>query len=140
MLQRCIQSRRYLHAHVTGYAGTAAFSHAASSLDALAERIRASQLLINAYITPFDAAAMRATIAAASTAESSHSPVLVSSAAAGLRVSLKDNFALAGHPTTAASRMLRNFIPHYSSAVADKLIRAGVVITGKTNMDEFGMG
>jgi aspartyl-tRNA(Asn)/glutamyl-tRNA(Gln) amidotransferase subunit A len=43
-------------------------------------------------------------------------------------------------PTTAASRMLENFIPEYESTVSQKLIDAGCVMLGKTNMDEFAMG
>lgn len=44
------------------------------------------------------------------------------------------------HPTTAASRMLRNFYSPYESTVTRRLHAAGAVILGKTNMDEFGMG
>ena len=43
-------------------------------------------------------------------------------------------------PTTAASRLLENYVPPYSAAVVERLEQAGAVIVGKTNCDEFAMG
>ncbi len=59
---------------------------------------------------------------------------------AGVLVAVKDNISTSDMPTTCASRMLSNYIPPYNATVVDKLIEAGAVIIGKTNMDEFAMG
>ena len=58
----------------------------------------------------------------------------------GLPVALKDNICVAGVPTTCASRMLADFVPPYTATAAARLEAAGMVVIGKTNMDEFAMG
>jgi len=58
----------------------------------------------------------------------------------GIPIGMKDLFATKGIRTTAASRMLENFIPEYESTVSRKFIDAGTVLLGKTNLDEFAMG
>ena len=58
----------------------------------------------------------------------------------GIPIGMKDLFATKGIRTTAASKMLENFIPEYESAVSQKLADAGCVMLGKTNLDEFAMG
>ena len=59
---------------------------------------------------------------------------------AGIPLALKDVLAQRGVPTTAGSKILENWKPPYDSTVVSKLKDAGVVIMGKTNMDEFAMG
>lgn len=59
---------------------------------------------------------------------------------AGIPLALKDVLAQKGVPTTAGSKILQGWRPPYDSTVVGKLKDAGVVIMGKTNMDEFAMG
>ena len=59
---------------------------------------------------------------------------------AGVPLALKDVLAQEGVPTTAGSKILQGWKPPYDSTVVAKLKAAGVVILGKTNMDEFAMG
>jgi aspartyl-tRNA(Asn)/glutamyl-tRNA(Gln) amidotransferase subunit A len=58
----------------------------------------------------------------------------------GVPLGLKDILATNGLPTTCGSRVLDGWIPPYDATVVTKLREAGVVILGKTNMDEFAMG
>ncbi len=58
----------------------------------------------------------------------------------GIPIGMKDLFATRGIRTTAASKILENFVPEYESTVSQKFIDAGTVLLGKTNLDEFAMG
>ena len=59
---------------------------------------------------------------------------------AGVPVAIKDNMCTEGVLTTCSSKILSNFKPTYSSQAVVNLERAGAVMIGKTNMDEFAMG
>lgn len=59
---------------------------------------------------------------------------------AGLPVAIKDNLCTRGIRTTCSSRMLAQFVPPYESTVTERLWKAGAVLIGKTNLDEFAMG
>ncbi len=59
---------------------------------------------------------------------------------AGVPVAVKDNLCTEGILTTCASRILENFVPTFSAEAVLNLERAGAVLIGKTNMDEFAMG
>ncbi|MFI5035150.1 MAG: Asp-tRNA(Asn)/Glu-tRNA(Gln) amidotransferase subunit GatA [Acidimicrobiales bacterium] len=59
---------------------------------------------------------------------------------AGVPVALKDNLCTRGVPTTCSSRILEGWRPPYTATVVERLLAAGAVPVGKTNLDEFAMG
>ena len=59
---------------------------------------------------------------------------------AGVPIALKDNISTMGIETTCASKTLKGYTPVFNAAVVDKLERAGMIVIGKLNMDEFAMG
>jgi aspartyl-tRNA(Asn)/glutamyl-tRNA(Gln) amidotransferase subunit A len=100
--------------------------------DAALERIRTVDPPLNAFLRVADSARARA--AELDRTRPAQAPLL------GVPVALKDNICTAGIPTTAASRLLEHYVPPYSAAVVERLERAGAVVIGKTNCDEFAMG
>ena len=90
---------------------------------------------LNAFITPTpDKAKAMAKLSDARLAKGE------GGALEGIPLAVKDVFCTKGIRTTAASKMLDNFIPPYESTVTKKLWQAGGVLLGKTNNDEFAMG
>ena len=59
---------------------------------------------------------------------------------AGVPLAIKDNMCVAGTPTTCASKILANWIAPYTATAVRRLLDAGAIPIGKTNMDEFAMG
>ncbi len=90
---------------------------------------------LNAYITPTPERALAMAEAADERLARGEARLLD-----GIPVAVKDLFCTKGILTTAGSHILDGFHPPYESTVTDKLWRAGAVMLGKTNLDEFAMG
>lgn len=58
----------------------------------------------------------------------------------GVPILIKDNIFYKGHISSSGSKMLEHFVAPYNASIIEKLLDAGVVILGRTNMDEFAMG
>jgi len=98
------------------------------------DRIEAHRDL-NAFIeVPRERALAEAAEADAERARGGRAPLL------GVPIAVKDLILTKGVCTTAASKILSNFVPPYDATVVTKLREAGAVILGKTNLDEFAMG
>jgi len=59
---------------------------------------------------------------------------------AGVPIALKDNLCTRGLPTTCSSRILEGWCPPYDASVVERIVAAGGIVIGKTNLDEFAMG
>jgi aspartyl-tRNA(Asn)/glutamyl-tRNA(Gln) amidotransferase subunit A len=59
---------------------------------------------------------------------------------AGIPISIKDIFCVEGTPSTAASKMLENFIAPYTATAVERLEQAGAIVVGKVNLDEYTYG
>ncbi len=102
----------------------------------LLKRIDELDKKINAYIT---VDAQRA-ISMAEEADRRLKSGYLPSPLNGIPIAIKDNICTEGMRTTCGSMILKNYIPPYDATVVERLKRAGCVILGKTNLDEFGMG
>lgn len=58
----------------------------------------------------------------------------------GIPIAVKDNILIKGRNASAASKILKRYVAPYDSTVAGKLLAAGSILLGRTNMDEFAMG
>ncbi len=102
---------------------------------AVLDRIDSLDEKIGAYITTArDMAMTQAELADNAIGEGNISPLT------GIPLAIKDLICTKNLRTTCASKILENFVPPYDATVIRKLKRAGTVILGKTNMDEFAMG
>ncbi|WP_171183809.1 Asp-tRNA(Asn)/Glu-tRNA(Gln) amidotransferase subunit GatA [Alienimonas chondri] len=108
---------------------------AVAAAQASAERIAALDGTVRAFLhTDAERSAAWAADADRRIAEGSQSDL------AGIPVAIKDNLCIEGEPCTCASRMLENFRPPYTATAVRRLLDAGAVPIGRTNLDEFAMG
>jgi aspartyl-tRNA(Asn)/glutamyl-tRNA(Gln) amidotransferase subunit A len=104
-------------------------------VQALLERIERFDPELNAFVTVTADDALQAAEKADARRDKGETGVLN-----GLPLVHKDIFCTRGVLTTCGSRMLENFISPYDATVVERLADAGVVVLGKSNMDEFAMG
>ncbi len=108
----------------------------AALVDAFYKKIEAEDAEIGAYLTlSKDRAYAQAARIQALADKGDALPPL-----AGVPIAVKDVFTTKGVRTTAASRILENFVAPYDATVVTRLEDAGAIILGKTNCDEFAMG
>jgi len=104
--------------------------------ESVLKRIKAVDAKVMAYITVTEDIAR----AQAQDADKRIKAGDTSSPLLGIPIAVKDNMCIEGIKTTCASKILGNFVPPYDATVVGKLKRAGFVLCGKPNMDEFAMG
>ena len=109
---------------------------AVEAMKAVLDRIDASEESIHAYVTIDREAALAKAEAVQKQIEAGE----LTGPLAGVPVAIKDNMCTEGVLTTCSSRILGNFIPTFTAEAVKNLEKAGAVMIGKTNMDEFAMG
>ena len=111
-------------------------SVAEAAKDALAQ-INAVEKDINSYVTVLDEDVI---MKKAVEIQEGIASGMYTGSLAGVPVAIKDNMCTKGILTTCSSRILSNFEPMYTAEAVLNLEKAGALIIGKTNMDEFAMG
>jgi len=104
--------------------------------ESLLKRIKEKDKNINAYITVDENLLLRQAAESDSRREAGKSLSIFD----GIPVAVKDNINTMGVRTTCASKILENFVPPFNATVYEKMINGGILLLGKTNMDEFAMG
>lgn len=109
----------------------------AEAARAALEETRRREGQINSYVTVLDE---KTILARAEEVQKQIDSGELDSPLAGVPTAIKDNMCTKGILTTCSSKILENFVPSYSAEAVRNLEKAGAVIIGKTNMDEFAMG
>lgn len=100
------------------------------------EQIRVLEPMLNSYVTVDEAGALKR----AQEVQKLIDDGTLTGPLAGVPVAIKDNICIEGMPATCSSHILEDFKPTYTAEAVKNLEKAGAVILGKTNMDEFAMG
>lgn len=100
------------------------------------EKIKKDNNRLNAFLDTYEEEALQKAGVVDEKISKGEKPGLLE----GIPCAVKDNFCIAGKRTTAASKILENYISPYNSTVIEKLSNSGVIFSGKTNLDEFAMG
>ena len=106
------------------------------AVQAVLKHIRKTEAAVHAYVSYDEESALKR----AEEVQKKIDDGTLTGPLAGVPVAVKDNICTKGYKTTCSSRILENFVPTYAAQAVENLIAAGVVIIGKTNMDEFAMG
>lgn len=109
---------------------------AIEAVEAVIERIRQQEEQIHAYVTIDEKKAFESAENIQRKIENGTSTGLL----AGVPMAIKDNMCLEGMRTTCSSKMLWNYVPTFTATAVHNLEKAGAIIIGKTNLDEFAMG
>lgn len=103
------------------------------AVQASLERIHKYEDTVHAYVTLTEEAAL----AQADEIQKQIDDGTLTGPLAGVPMAIKDNICTEGIETTCSSKILRGFVPPYSAEAALNLKKAGAILLGKTNMDEF---
>ena len=104
--------------------------------EAVIKQIKAVEDQIHSYVTLDEEGAMKR----AKEVQAQIEAGTLTGPLAGVPAAIKDNMCTKGMRTTCSSKILENFVPTYTAEAVLNLEKAGAVILGKTNMDEFAMG
>jgi aspartyl-tRNA(Asn)/glutamyl-tRNA(Gln) amidotransferase subunit A len=128
-----------LHELTIHEAGELLRQHEISSVEltqAYLDRIRAVESKVKAFTLVTDDLALKQ----AKEADRRLASGATLSPLTGIPLAIKDVICTKGVTTTCGSRMLEHFVPPFDATVMERLNAAGIVMLGKTNMDEFAMG
>lgn len=109
---------------------------AVEAAEVMLARIEQQDQILNCYVTVDSEGALRQAKEVQAKIEAGE----LTGPLAGVPMAVKDNMCTAGLLTTCSSKILGNFVPAYTAEAVLQLKKAGAVILGKTNMDEFAMG
>ena len=104
--------------------------------EAVIKQIKAVEEQVHSYVTLDEEGAMKR----AKEVQAKIEAGTLTGSLAGVPAAIKDNMCTKGMRTTCSSKILENFVPTYTAEAVLNLEKAGAVILGKTNMDEFAMG
>lgn len=106
------------------------------AVKAVLEQTKAVEQEINSYVTLDEVGAL----AQAEEVQKKISSGELTGVLAGVPAAIKDNMCIEGQLTTCSSKILSNYLPTFTAEAVKNLQKAGAIVVGKTNMDEFAMG